>query len=342
MLITYTLMLALIISISASSLCGIKVDKDKDSIMSLNDTNFLRGFWCIIVVLVHIPAAYQNRLQDMIGSFAYIGVTFFFMTSAYGLKYSMMHKEGYMEHFWRRRLPAILLPALIANAFVVVMQAIDSDFRELSFIDFVNINAWVKVLLLYYVAFWLIYHIAPKLIRGGYWQDIAICLFVVICSLIDRFTSFKVTAGWKVEPLGFAYGIIAANHSDALKRWMKEKWLMKCGVFLALSVFLGIAYLKLKPVAVFGDYLLKIVLGIAITAFMFEAIAKLRVGNKVNSFLGGVSYEVYLLHHGVFALLTVIDSDMNPGVFVITSVAATVVLAYALNRICKPMVRLFR
>ena len=167
MLITYTLMLALIISIAASSLCGIKFDKDKDSIMSLNDTNFLRGFWSIIVVLVHIPAAYQNRLQDMIGSFAYIGVTFFFMTSAYGLKYSMMHKEGYMEQFWRRRLPAILLPALIANAFVVVMQAIDSDFRELSFIDFVNINAWVKVLLLYYVAFWLIYHIAPKLIRGG-------------------------------------------------------------------------------------------------------------------------------------------------------------------------------
>lgn len=111
---------------------------------------------------------------------------------------------------------------------------------------------------------------------------------------------------------------------------------------MALSVFLGVAYLKLKPVAVFGDYLLKIVLGIAITAFMFEAIAKLRVGNKVNSFLGGVSYEVYLLHHGVFALLTVIDSDMNSGVFVITSVAATVVLAYALNRICRPMVRLFR
>lgn len=178
MLITYTLMLALIISISASSLCGIKVDKDKDSIMSLNDTNFLRGFWCIIVVLVHIPAAYQNRLQDMIGSFAYIGVTFFFMTSAYGLKYNMMHKEGYMEHFWRRRLPAILLPALIANAFVVVMQAIDSDFRELSFIDFANINAWVKVLLLYYVVFWLIYHVAPKLIRGGTGK---ISLFV--CSL---------------------------------------------------------------------------------------------------------------------------------------------------------------
>ena len=164
----------------------------------------------------------------------------------------------------------------------------------------------------------------------------------MICSIITRFTGFKVTSIWIVEPLGFAYGIIAANHADSIRKWMNEKWLMKCGIFLALSGFLGIAYLKLKPVAVFGDYILKIVLGIAITAFMFEAIAKLKVGNKINSFLGDISYEIYLLHHGVFALLTVMDSDMNSGVFIIISVAVTVVLAFVLNRICKPMVRLFR
>ena len=165
-MLTYTLMIFFAIFITLSTFYSIAFDKEKDSFMSLDDTNFLRGFWCIIVVLVHIPTVYQNRIQDMIGSFAYIGVTFFFMTSAYGLKYSMMHKKGYMEHFWRRRLPAILIPALIANAFVVIMQSI-SGFRDFSVINFFNIDGWVKILLLYYVTFWMIYHIAPKLIRGG-------------------------------------------------------------------------------------------------------------------------------------------------------------------------------
>lgn len=50
----------------------------------------------------------------------------------------------------------------------------------------------------------------------------------------------------------------------------------------------------------------------------------------------------YLLHHGVFVLLTVMNSDMNSGVSIVTSVAATVVLAYVLKRICRPTVRLFR
>ena len=163
-MLTYALMLVFVIFMAASVIYGLKFDRDKDSFMSFDDSNFLRGFWCIIVVLVHIPAVYQNRIQDMIGSFAYIGVTFFFMTSAYGLKYSMMHKNGYMEHFWRRRLPALLVPALIANAFTVTME---KGLNEMHFISFLNINGWVKVLLLYYAVFWIIYRIAPKFFGGG-------------------------------------------------------------------------------------------------------------------------------------------------------------------------------
>lgn len=123
---------------------------------------------------------------------------------------------------------------------------------------------------------------------------------------------------------------------------MKDKWLIKCGIFLTLSTFLGIAYLKFKPVAIFGDYLLKIVLGIAIMTFMFEVVAKLKVGNKVNSFLGNISYEIYLLHGGVFALIAAVDTNMNSGFFVITSVVVTIILAFVVNRVCKPIVKSFR
>lgn len=163
-MITYIFMDLVVLGIAFSTLWGVKYDPDKSSFMSLEDTTFLRGLWCIIVVLVHVPAAYQNRIQDMLGSFAYIGVTFFFMTSAYGLKWSIEHKPGYMEHFWRRRLPPILIPALIANTLEVLANGFSGEtFTALSFI---NINGWVKVLLLYYFFFWLVYKIAPKIIGG--------------------------------------------------------------------------------------------------------------------------------------------------------------------------------
>ena len=64
-MLTYALMGILVLWLALSTLWGIKYDPDKNSFMSIGDTLFLRGFWCIIVVLVHVPADYHNRIQDM-------------------------------------------------------------------------------------------------------------------------------------------------------------------------------------------------------------------------------------------------------------------------------------
>lgn len=335
---TYVTMGLLVLGIAIATLCGVKYEPNKDGFMSIGDTAFLRGFWCIIVVLVHVPEAYQNRVQDMLGSFAYIGVTFFFMTSAYGLKYSIKKKPGYINHFWRRRLPRLLVPALIANAIEALISTINGN--SISLLSFVNINNWVKVLLLYYVTFWLVYYIFPKFVRkSGYWQDVVMCLIVCGCSLIDRLTDFKITSIWTVEPLGFAYGIIAANHDGQINKWMKNKWAVKSICLMILSGILGIVYLKFKPVPIVGDYLLKATLGIAITVFIFTVLSKVKAGNRINGFLGGISYEVYLLHHAVFALIMALDTEvMNSGLFILTSVIITLVLAWLLKSVSEHVI----
>ena len=336
-MLTYTLMGILALGIAVSSLWGVKYDSNKSSFMSITDTSFLRGFWCIIVVLVHVPSEYQNPVQDMLGSFAYIGVTFFFMTSAYGLKWSLLNKKGYMNHFWRRRLPNLLIPALMANAISVLASTTKGN--TITALDFININNWVKVLLLYYVIFWIVYHIIPKVIHvRGYWQDLSMCLIVCGLSLLERMSSFHITWGWIVEPLGFAYGIIVANHTDEIIEWLNDKWIIKNIGLMLLACFLGVTYLKFKPVLFVGDYLLKVVLGIVITALIFTVLNRLTVGNRVNSFLGSISYEVYLVHHSVFALIMAIDkTGIDSGVFILSSVIITLALAVGLKTVSDPI-----
>jgi len=330
-MLTYALMGILVLWLALSSLWGIKFDSNKNSFMSIEDTVFLRGFWCIIVVLVHVPADYHNRIQDMLGSFAYIGVTFFFMTSAYGLKWSIDHKVGYMDGFWRRRLPPILVPALIASAFNVAAKGINGD--PISVLSFLNINNWIKVLLLYYVVFWVIYGLLPRKLNMGGAQDFIMCLVVLVLSLIDYFTKFKITMIWVVEPLGFAYGILAAKWSESIRKWMSRQWLIKC-ISLGISAgILGIAYLKFKPVFFWGEYMLKLVLGIAITLFMYEVLSKLKVGNRVNAFLGSISYEVYILNVAVFKMLMSFGVQWNSGQMIITALVVTVLLAWILKQV---------
>lgn len=334
---TIFLMVLLLVAMAVVFLNGARFEPTKNTFMSVDDTTFLRGLWCIIVVLVHIPAAYQNKIQDMIGSFAYIGVTFFFMASGYGLKWSAHHKKNYLDRFWIKRLPSLLIPALMANAFFVLFGIINGD--SFSLLSFFNINSWVKVLLLHYTLFWIVYKLLAKIIRAD-WRDIVMCILICCYSLIASLADLKITLGWGVESLGFAYGILAARYNQQIKDWLKEKWSLKSGSLMFVSIILGVMYLKYKHVIFFGDYLLRIALGIAITSFIFTFLGKVRVGNKASTFLGNISYEIYLLHGPAFSLLMAMDTvGINSGLFILASVILTVLFAWGLKIVCKPMIR---
>lgn len=294
--------------------------------MSKDDALFLRGFWCIIVVLVHVPELYQNRIQDMLGSFAYIGVTFFFLTSSYGLRQKLEKQSIYKAHFWRKRLPAILVPALLSNFWIIVQALYER--KQVTVGAFIGIDSWVRVLLLLYLIFWLVYIIIPKYVRPGVWQDLSLVFILILFSLLEYFTSISVTGIWIVEPLGFAYGIIIASYKSKIQKKLHREWPKYVAIFMCMSLICGIAYLKYKPYFVLG-YVLKIILGVFILAFMYSLLEKFDVGNKVIYYLGNISYEIYLLHGTVFALVNMMlkKANCDSGVYIWSSLILTIIIA---------------
>ena len=320
---TCILMLIFIALYVVIVLAGAKYLPGKEYFFDFYDSQMLKGLSCIIVVLVHIPSGYQNRIQDMIGSFAYIGVTFFFMSSAYGLKYGIKNKKNYLKHFWRRRLPALLIPALMCNI-VNVIFLIATE-QKVQLVAFLNIDAWVRVLLLFYLFFWLMHYLSYKLgVPGGYWSDGCICLFVLMYSVINYFIPCM---GWAPESLGFMYGILLAVFYERIKLWTEKHWMFKCAVMIILGGIVGISYLKFKSVEFYGSYCLKVLLGAILILLILQIIRKVTIGNKVLAFLGSISYDVYLLHRIVFEITAYILSGTNSGLFIWTSVVLTVLLA---------------
>lgn len=112
---------------------------------------------------------------------------------------------------------------------------------------------------------------------------------------------------------------------------MEKKWLLKCAGFCVLAGIAGVAYLKFKPVVFFGDYLLKILLGVLIITFMIAVNRSIAIGNKVSLFLGSVSYEVYLLHGSVFGLLSAFVPRVESGAFIGLSIVITVGIAWVIQ-----------
>lgn len=175
-MMTNLIMAGILLCLLGLLLAGAKYSPDGAHFFDRENSGAMRGFWCLIVALVHVPAGYQNRLQDMIGSFAYVGVTFFFLTSAYGLRLAAEKRLESIRYFWRHRLPKLLVPCVLANA--VRMAAYAAGGSRVSPWMLAAIGGWVRWLLVCYLIFWLCYRFLPETYR-----DWAVCGLVAAFSL---------------------------------------------------------------------------------------------------------------------------------------------------------------
>lgn len=295
----------------------IKVLQTSDHFFNSANTGVFRGLWSIVVILVHIPEPYQNTLQDMIGSFGYIAVTFFFMTSAYGLR-KLAIKNG-IRGFWKRRLPKLLVPMAVINIATACFDLI--VLGRISLSSLLLINHWVRWLLFCYFLFWLVYRL--ECIKQ---KDTAIGIAVVAFSLF-RYIAFP-QSGWTTEIYGFIWGILLGNETLFRNKSLGTKeWIANCLMLCGLSAGLGTMYLKCKSILFWGDYLLKILLGLVILCLILCVNQKVCFGSKAGLWLGNISYEMYLTHALAMRILLEITKDWMSGVFIAASVLLTVFLS---------------
>lgn len=305
-----------------------------------DNTKAMRGFWCLIVIFVHIPAAYQNKIQDLIGSFAYIGVTFFFMTSAYGLSVGISQKLNSTERFWTNRLTKLILPNWVSNVVIILLDMIlfAGSFRLGSLLQ---INVWVRWLLVCYVAFWIGYCFKwnEKIRRT------IVCVIVIAFSLllyILKLRGIVQTTTWCTESIGFVWGIVLFTNYDRIKKFSCQKWMLKVSVTCLSSLVLGVSYLSFKHIVFWGDYILKILLGVAILAFILLLNEKIQIGNKISYFLGSISFEIYLMHCFMFEIVENVLPNINSSCFIILSIIITVILSTIVHIICDKLLKLLK
>lgn len=324
-MLTNQIMAGILLFLAGLLLAGAKFRPDGAHFFDRENSGAMRGFWCLIVVLVHVPAAYQNRLQDMLGSFAYVGVTFFFLTSAYGLRLAAEKRPESIRYFWRHRLPKLLVPCVLANA--VRMAAYVAGGSRVSPWMLVRIGGWVRWLLVCYLIFWLCYRFLSEKYR-----DWAVCGLAAVFSLAV-YGMKPDTTTWCPEVLGFAWGILLGRWKNRFTGWTDKGWLAKNAGLCLLAGILGAGYLMGKGIPFWGDYVLKIVLGVAILGFVLGLNTKISMGNRVSRLLGTISYEVFLLHDVSFFVLEKAFPGLNSGVFILMSLLVTAALSLAVQRI---------
>ena len=332
---------------------------------SLTQSNALRGVAALMIILHHMVQSitrYGDIKKGPVTEWNSFGILFtsiFFFFSGFGLYKSYKTKENYLEGFLTKRLPKIVLPFLVTNIiYIVTLYSEDriSEVRHMftSILGFtlINTNAWfIVVLIILYVAFYFCF-IKSKTESGAFAKLLIFTIILILICLLLGHDNSNVNGHWFMgewwynTTLIFMMGMYFARFETKIKAFMKKRYMILLP--LSIAIFVGWYILEEYVINTFGYYqewkyhpgypekLLSLVTQIILCIlFMFVLLLvnmKIEFKNKVLKFLGGICFEVYLIHD-VFrwSFFKGLDGDMPDAEYMLLTFAASIVCAWLLS-----------
>lgn len=229
--------LLLFVVLGGVALYRAKITNTCNDFFDKNWSLALKGVCCIVVILVHIPNEHSTRLQNVIGSFAFVAVTVFFMISGYGLSVNR-NRKGYMQHFWRNRMVTLIVPMLLTNIVAEVVNLISGVTNHIVY-NLFAVNGFVVMITACYVIFYIVYQF--KLLNDHMKSIITylgILVLSILAFLFEKYIPFTV---WPVPCLGFIYGMLIAEKKEKIVNVLNKQKIIdtKTIMLIIASIAIG-------------------------------------------------------------------------------------------------------
>lgn len=343
----------------------------QEDALSLPVTKGILGFAAVCIMLHHMSQTIYFAGEDagILLFMVDIGVCFvglFFFFSGYGLYTSLHTKENYLKGFFRKRLPAILVPFYMCNFVFIAGSAIAGYRFEkgelLSYLTgwvLMNSQMWyiVEIFFLY-----LLFYVVFKWIKN----DTAACfvygisvLAMMIGSLLLGHDNTTASGGalfrgewWYNATLLIWIGILFAKYKKPVLSFCRKYYGIMVAVFAILTcIFYSETMHMLQTKGYWYEWngypgyaekfqtlAVQLPFIICFVLFFVLVMQKIKFSNKVLDFLGEICLELYLVHN-LFILYLPIK---NRFFFIVAVYAAGITLAAVLHAVDKRIIRLFR
>ncbi|WP_300279053.1 acyltransferase family protein [Peptacetobacter sp.] len=303
--------------------------------LSMSNGNAIKGLAAILIVLHHISQRIENPGKLLF--FRYIGylqVAIFLFFSGYGLMKSYKSKKGYLEGFWKKRIPKIVIPFILANIlFLAVyrlvlhtkfsMYEIITCTLGLRLID--GFKWYVIAIIVLYVGFYLTFkYLKENLSIFG--------IFLVVTSY--NYICFKLGQGewWYNATYCFLIGIIFANYEKYLINIIRKYYLIVTTILLTSFIYTFISNIHKSNIYM-----------AMISSILFVLVCpcilmKCELNSRILKFLGGISYEIYLVHR---MFLDILMGMSNKYLYLLICISMSILLAYLFSIFSKKIVNTY-
>jgi membrane protein len=332
----YTLIPIALIGFAAVQ--GSKWNFNAATYMDKKYTNAVKGMMCVVIMYVHISNDYTNTVQNIIGSFAYVGVFTFFAISAFGCRTSVERSQSYLNQFWKKRILALFVPAILINMISFGFKVMSLNVYEVR--GLYAFNQYIYAIIVAYLVFWIIWKTKAIPVDIKDWLVGLICL---LFSLITYLTPIKIFFIWPTESIGFIFGLILYHKKEIITSELKQSHTRKMIILFLLSALLGILYMKYKHVFFLGGWLLRVVLAVVLLLLFSACTMNISFEGRLVQLLGNISYEFYLGHLVVISIVSRLFPKISSGFFIVIVFIATLILSIVVkimsDKIMSPLLR---
>lgn len=281
--------------------------------------NVLKSIMPCIIILHHLaPKGFDDlKTIAMFGDFV---MWLFFAMSGYGLVYSYIRNEHYIEGFLKKSLLKLFIPYFIALVVFVVyrfFEGIDQLelFKTKGLYSFVPTSWYIYVLSYFYIFYFVIFK---------YCKTSVIVKVLLLCCSIFLYCFIAPRIGvesWRYNRCpGFCIGaLIALANSTIIEKLNKQHILFLLLIFFVVAYFM----LKYNAVNLFSPEVYSMtILSLFLSMYLFDLPTYLKESKLIN-FISSISLEMFIIQY--FAIYIVIN-DLS-----IKSTWIAIVLVFAID-----------
>lgn len=336
--------------------------------LDFSQTEQLRGIAILLIMIGHLNSNVLVTNPYIPLWVNNCGVYLFLFLSGYGLMRSQQSKSQSLSLFIKRRMNRVFIPYWITTLlFLLLDYALRAETYPLQLIALtaLGINFHLKLQLLDYARWFItlilflyfLFYLATRFKRLAVRLLVLIVIPVAVCYLnyffaiitpYDPrigFTHIPPTRGgwnpWHLFILPFPAGFLAGAYIERLQRIFPPaqtfQWQGLCLAIAFFSVFFFTANTTVDH-SVYGIFRSSLIINISrlclalFAICLFAFLSSFNIRYRLLSFLGSVSYELYLLHNAFMVKYDFILFRMPVRYSFLIFLAAICLAAYGLRR----------
>ncbi len=322
-----------------SALLFVKRQVSKGVVMlidfNLEETLPLRGLLALAVMLTHLcpHLVKEAPLLDDFGLWGPPSVASFFLLAGYGLAFSYKKKgEAYLHGFFKKRLVRLLWPLFFMTIVYQSYKAYHNNFDWIDMLTTPSPMSWfIYALVIWYVGYYFSFRIGKTL-------KAQLGLIWIFTLLYLAFTIFLKQSYFYISILPLPMAITYVFYEEKVKAYISRCanavwWVVMVAVLIVMGYAVSGQYGAKLPGWSLPVYTLVPWVIVYITYYLGGW------KNKMTNFLGGISYEFYIVHGFIVMLLG--DCHLfgmvgysNAVIMIVLVLGLTVFAAWVLSKLC--------